>query len=174
MSFLEQRTYPLTATVHMQLTIVAIFPRNAKTRTALNCIVAMLTAVLFPACLGCQVLGIPSARYSDQFCGSISPTEIDSAECSYCPLPPTPAMPGWLARWHSEKELPKAPGHPRFHRLPTHPMFANRSRSEVPDYIGEPKVSFGGIPRGIEWDQSHGGGIGQPQPIPSDILATEP
>lgn len=65
---------------------------------------------------GCSLLGVPSQRYSDTGC---QPS---------CPSGPVPALPlpGCLAEWHAEKELPKAPAFPRFHPVPTRPMFSQQ------------------------------------------------
>ena len=64
---------------------------------------------------GCSLLGVPSQRYADSGC---------SQTCAGGPLPP---LPGRLAEWQAQKELPVAPEYPRFHPLPTRPMFSPKN-----------------------------------------------
>ncbi len=105
-----------------------------------------LLLILLPCCFGCQVIGIPSYR-ADDGCGypvadmSTSSCSVPGgfdSECapfceSQCPpgiIPPLPVLPGWLAEWRmrraEEKARPQAPEYPRYHPLPTRPMFSPR------------------------------------------------
>jgi hypothetical protein len=61
-------------------------------------------------------------------------------------LPAIP-VPGILARWHAEKELPEGPEYPRFHPLPTRPMLAPRPDAvpSQPTASAEPATWGGGL-----------------------------
>ena len=81
--------------------------------------IILIVCLVMPIATGCQVLGIPSYR-SDCVGG-----QIDSCQSS-CPptvLPPLPIMPAWLSRFHRESQE-EPPPYPRFHPLPTRPMFS--------------------------------------------------
>lgn len=58
----------------------------------------------------------------------IDPAYTATDECEYGPgLPlPLPAIPipSCLSRWHNKESLPEAPPYPRFHPLPTRPIFS--------------------------------------------------
>lgn len=108
----------------------------------------VLVCLIFSTCTGCHVLGIPSYRSGggEQFplghgcgdnydecsgssCGSISLDGNCDTELRTGLLPPIP-MPMWFANWKAKREfkkaLPDAPEFPRFHPLPTRPMFSPR------------------------------------------------
>ncbi len=74
-------------------------------------------------CTGCSLLGIPSHRL-DNACQEDHCSSMASGNCS--PLPSELPMPACLAKWRDEKKLPKAPSFPRFHPLPTRPIFDTR------------------------------------------------
>jgi hypothetical protein len=118
--------------------------------------ILLVSAVLATAS-GCQVLGIPSYRAdSGQLAGHQSPQMVcvgdscsevmvgEGEEMLGAPrvLPP---LPGWLGRWHAKKNIPEAPDHPRFHPLPTRPMF-----SPAPAGV-EPVAGYGGLPATESW-----------------------
>lgn len=106
----------------------------------------VLVCLIFSTCTGCHVLGIPSYRSGggEQFplapdcgegiaaceggvCGPISADAASAGEYRTGLLPPIP-MPMWYANWKAKREfeaaLPDAPEYPRFHPLPTRPMFS--------------------------------------------------
>ncbi len=85
-----------------------------KARLTFSALGLMLAAAMC-GLSGCALVGIPSQRYADGDC---------SNSCASGPLPP---LPGRLAAWQAEKELPVAPDYPRFHPLPTKPMFTPKA-----------------------------------------------
>ncbi len=82
---------------------------------------------------GCQVLGIPSYRAENGTGSHLAGSGIEClADAETCPpgiFPPLPTMshftPGCLARWKAQRELPEPSAYPRFHPLPTRPMFSS-------------------------------------------------
>lgn len=109
---------------------------------------------------GCQLLQIPSYRAdscvpSDSFSSDFP----HSRECldvvSDCPPGILPPLPGWtqsgcLARWKAQKDLPPPAPYPRFHPLPTRPMFSP-SPSRLPYADGvtgmpAPAIPYGQMP----------------------------
>ena len=64
---------------------------------------------------------------------------------------PAVPMPGWFARWKAEKDLPKPPVAPRFHPLPTRPMF--QPRPEIGLGLGAPGEAgcYGTLPKAQAW-----------------------
>lgn len=106
---------------------------------------------------GCQVLGIPSYRAdAGQVPGYQSPQMAcvgdscsgvmmdEHGEMLGAPrvLPP---LPGWLGRWHAKKNLPEAPDHPRFHPLPTRPLF-----NSTPTGMDQ-STAYGALPAAESW-----------------------
>lgn len=108
------------------------------------CLLSFISAFALISSSGCATVPIPSYRLED--CAAES--------CSTTPalLPPLP-MPGWLAKWKAEKHLPKAPELPRFHPLPTRPMFQPRAVPEFSTATGE-AVCFGGLPASTDWNNA--------------------
>ncbi len=117
----------------------------------------LLVSALLSTASGCQVLGIPSYRADSGHLRGYQPTEMmcvgdscseviasENDEMLGAPrvLPP---LPGWLGRWHAKKNLPEAPDHPRFHPLPTRPMF-----SAAPEGTAVP-TGFGALPAAESW-----------------------
>jgi hypothetical protein len=101
-------------------------------------LVILLVFGLLTTSSGCQVLGIPSYR-ADQADARWSPP-VEPGGCldtSWYPLEdhlgecPTgcsagilPPLPHWLAERRAKSQLPEPPAFPRFHPLPTRPMFS--------------------------------------------------
>ncbi len=102
---------------------------------------ALLAAVLVTS--GCAMVQIPSYRLE----------ECAAEEYSTAPtiLPPLP-MPGWLARWKADKDLPKPPESPRFHPLPTRPMFQPQPMPE--NFARNPvdAACYGQLPPAESWN----------------------
>lgn len=79
-------------------------------------------------CTGCNVLGVPSYRADavgglpEQVCHSPENTGF-TADGEACPPGVLPPLPGWLHRWHAKQDIPAPAAYPRFHPLPTRPMF---------------------------------------------------
>lgn len=90
------------------------FPPTIKSSLAVRHVIFAAFFVALGSSGGCAMIQIPSYRLE----------ECAAEEYSSTPalMPPLP-MPGWLARWKAEKDLPKPPASPRFHPLPTRPMF---------------------------------------------------
>ena len=93
---------------------------------------ALVAALMFNS--GCTLVHIPSYRLE----------ECAAENCSSPPalLPPVP-LPGWLARWKAQKDLPKPPESPRFHPLPTRPMFERQPNRDFSGRLTEDAVCFG-------------------------------
>lgn len=110
----------------------------------------LLVCAMLATAPGCQVLGIPSCRvdggdgrvvYDDFYEGPRN----DGLDGSLPrPLPPLPPLPGWLGRWKKQSDLPVPPPYPRFHPLPTRPMF---SPVENPTGLAE----YGTLPASDAW-----------------------
>lgn len=106
-------------------------------------IASIVTCVTLVFSWGCAVIRIPSYRLEE------------CAAESYCssptPLPQIP-MPGWLARWKAQKDLPKPPEAPRFHPLPTRPMFQPQPTIGHSDgSVGE-SACYGTLPPAESWN----------------------
>ena len=97
---------------------------------------------------GCQVLHIPSYRADSSGAGYCSVTGTTPAELGLAaaecppgflpPLPPLPAwthrgvpVPGWWAKWRAKEDLPDPAPYPRFHPLPTRPMFSSHPQAST-------------------------------------------
>ncbi len=120
-------------------TPTASIPRRVIVR-----LVWVLTSGLaFSSSLGCALVQIPSYRLEDEAVASHCSQEMQAASG---PLPTLP-LPGWLARWKAEKDLPKPPDSPRFHPLPTRPMFS-------PSPSLDNGVCFGQMPDSQAWNLS--------------------
>lgn len=98
---------------------------------------------------GCAIVQIPSYRLEE--------CAVESCESPPVVLPSMPAMPampmpGWLARWKAEKDLPKPPEAPRFHPLPTRPMFQPQPSQDFS--MGAPGEAgcYGTLPRAQSWN----------------------
>ncbi len=95
-------------------------PTQAKSINPILRLALVLTSgLLLTNGLGCALIEIPSYRLEDE---ASAYNCAQQAELCHGPLPHLP-LPGWLARWKAEKDLPKPPDSPRFHPLPTRPMF---------------------------------------------------
>lgn len=105
---------------------------------------AMLVA-LMAITSGCAVVQIPSYRLEECAAESYASPPV------ILPSMPAMPMPGWLARWKAEKDLPKPPEAPRFHPLPTRPMFQPRPAN---DFVGAPGESacYGLLPDAQSWN----------------------
>lgn len=79
-----------------------------------SCLAPIAVSVVLIFHSGCTLVHIPSYRLEE--CAAESYTSPPA-------LLPTIPLPGWLARWKAEKDLPQPPAAPRFHPLPTRPMF---------------------------------------------------
>ncbi len=85
---------------------------------------------------GCHVIGLPSYRYDAATTGQASSMNCENGYCTQdsvtedCQGGILPPMPGWLAEWRmrrqQKEDLPEAPEFPRFHPLPTRPVFEAR------------------------------------------------
>ena len=133
--------------------------RGRKNCGLSKCAAYLLLATIFSTQTGCHVVGIPSYRFdqpqqssrqiSDPTAGpaTYDPTQFDPVQCDAdCPPGILPPLPGWLAKWcHKEEELPEPSPYPRFHPLPTRPMFAPRQSETMPisnfPGLGVPEVS---------------------------------
>ncbi len=134
----------------------------------------VLGVLLALACSGCHVLRIPSYRsdsspdgYSTYSSATLSGSDaLCSDSDAVCPPGILPPLPHWLAKWrHQEEELPKPPDSPRFHGLPTRPMFSQRKISDysIPDELASPPT-YGELPASNHWrspglDPLMGGGV---------------
>jgi len=105
---------------------------------ALN--ITLLVALV--ASSGCAMVQIPSYRLEE--CAA----ENYSSTPALMPLVP---MPGWLARWKAEKHLPKPPESPRFHPLPTRPMFQPPASAQFSGGAAE-AVCYGKLPLPETWN----------------------
>ncbi len=95
---------------------------------------------------GCAVVQIPSYRLEE--CAA----ESYAAPPIVLPAMPSVPMPGWLAHWKAEKDLPKPPAAPRFHPLPTRPMF---QAGPTPEFgMGAPGEAgcYGTLPPAQSWN----------------------
>ncbi len=91
------------------------------------------------------------AACSDPSCSDPSCLQLDA-----CPpglFPPLPAWghstwacPGWYTAWRARRDLPDPPPYPRFHPLPTRPMF----QPPATDYVSS---SSGLPPNAVPWEQ---------------------
>lgn len=96
-----------------------------------------IVAIALAFSSGCAVVRIPSYRLEECAAESYSSPPL---------VMPTLPMPGWLARWKAEKDLPKPPPAPRFHPLPTRPMFEPQPTADA--VVGTPGESscYGTLP----------------------------
>ena len=108
--------------------------------------VAMFAAFFASVALssGCAMVQIPSYRLE----------ECAAEEYSSTPslVPPLP-MPGWLAKWKAEKDLPKPPESPRFHPLPTRPMFQPQRAPKQFAGGAIDGTCYGQLPPSEAWNQ---------------------
>ncbi len=113
---------------------------------------------------GCAIVQIPSYRLEECASESYSSPPIM--------LPPAPSIPvpGWLARWKAEKNLPKPPAAPRFHPLPTRPMFQAKPEPEFT--AGPPGEAgcYGTLPAAQDWSQAES--VSSPIPSQAPTLAS--
>ena len=95
---------------------------------------------------GCAMVQIPSYRLEE------------CAAESYCSAPalmprvPQIPMPGWFVRWKAEKDLPKPPESPRFHPLPTRPMFQPRPTTDFGFGAPGAAACYGTLPPAQSWN----------------------
>lgn len=96
--------------------------------------------------------GEPHYRSVDNSCDVSCPPDW------LLPLPERPAVswpvsqlgwpvPKWWVEWRAKRDLPDAPAYPRFHPLPTRPMFQPRSMP-AQEYFGTPPPvpAYGELP----------------------------
>ena len=131
--------------------------------------------VLLSHCLatgsGCQLLPIPSYRADqaglvDDYGGHVDGFEGGYGDEDYCdnecpPGWPVIPMPRWYAKWREKESLPEGPDFPRFHPLPTRPMFSPRpgDRNAYPNGMGMDNMgaaqfgppTYGSLPSSSEW-----------------------
>lgn len=100
-------------------------------RRTITWLISSSLALGTPGC-GCIV---PSVRYGEsgrEFNSGVDYDETGACGSNGCEggeqvckdLPPySPPLPGWAEKWKKYRELPEAQLHPRFHPLPTRPMF---------------------------------------------------
>lgn len=110
---------------------------------------------------GCAMVQIPSYRLEECAAESYSSTPTL--------LPPLP-VPGWLARWKAEKQLPKPAASPRFHPLPTRPMFLQQPTLNFAAGLAEP-VCFGELPPAASWNAAESAALTHSQALPTPTLA---
>ena len=120
---------------------------------------AVLSVALALNC-GCAMIHIPSYRLEECAAENYSSTPAL--------LPPVP-MPGWLARWKAEKHLPKPPESPRFHPVPTRPMFQPPVSNQFSGEASE-DVCFGKLPSPETWNAPES--IEAVPAVPMPTLAT--
>lgn len=108
----------------------------------------LLFCVLLASGTGCQILGIPSYRSDGMSYGSTADA-CASADCSEIDCPPTVLPPigllPWFSRYRKEEE-PEAPPFPRFHPLPTRPMFSPQPGGQNSSSFAFPASANEGIP----------------------------
>lgn len=118
----------------------------------------LLLGGLFMGGSGCHVLGIPSYRADAGLGSAEGAVACSDAQCSDVQCPPTvlPPLPGWLAARRAKKDLPQPAPYPRFHPLPTRPMFSPAETNFGADWPGEaagfghwPSASEGGLPASV-------------------------
>ncbi len=126
-----------------------------------------LVAACLPIVTGCRILGIPSDRYQDAN-WTVTPEAVGGCHPadSYGPLPPANCVPGWLARWRAQKDLPEAPNYPRYHPLPTRPMFAPSPFASEKAYYGAAAKEYGQLSKENSPNQPSSGELVKPTPIP--------
>ncbi len=119
-------------------------PATISMRFAVNlpCISLMFSCVLLLSS-GCAVVQLPSYRLEECAAESYGSPPI------VLPAMPSIPVPGWFARWKAEKKLPKPPLAPRFHPLPTRPMF---QAGPSPDFAGG-TASYGTLPPAQAWNR---------------------
>ena len=121
-----------------------IAPRSGGIQTFCSALVLAFTLALNS---GCTIVQIPSYRLEECAAESCSSPPI------VLPTMPTVPMPGWLARWKAEKDLPKPPAAPRFHPLPTRPMFQPEPTTDFG--VGAPgeTACYGTLPPPQSWNR---------------------
>lgn len=92
---------------------------------------------------GCHVLSIPA--YPMDGLGAQAASDACDDSCPPDWLSPLPRrefvgwpVPKWWADWKARKDLPEPPAYPRFHPLPTRPMFQPRPVSGNNHWGGSP------------------------------------
>jgi hypothetical protein len=118
-------------------------------------ILILIFACVLTSGQGCATLAIPGYRLEQE---ATAYNCAQQCENSPSPLPSLP-LPGWWARWKAERDLPKAPASPRFHPIPTRPMFSPAPASVSPG-------RFGQLPSNDAWNSFQVGQF-QPQIAPS-------
>ena len=130
----------------------------------------LLVCGLLTSSAGCQCLGIPSYR-ADSGGEPLGNAGFDPQydqyspyDCADAPCPPgiLPPPPGWLAKWKSRRDLPEPPPYPRFHPLPTRPMFSPKRGFAA----HSASLGYGGLPPSDAWDA----GQGNYQLVPAENL----
>ncbi len=111
--------------------------------------IQLLLLVAVAGSSGCAMIQIPSYRLEECATESYSSTPA---------LLPSVPLPGCLARWKAEKKLPKPPESPRFHPLPTRPMFQPAPSQFTAG--GPEAVCYGKLPAPETWNA--GGSIAAP------------
>ncbi len=163
----------------------------------------LLVSSILASGSGCQVLGIPSYR-SDSSSGMQAAYSTGAAvvpgcetgqfeEGTGCEPGIIPPLPGCFASLHAKKEawkaernLPEPAPYPRFHPLPTRPMFSPKpltasSFGPPPDFSSDfpmaPSVQYGRIPQSAFSPETQPHDVpGMPMPVgpPSPTVAPPP
>jgi hypothetical protein len=122
--------------------------------------------LILPSLIGCHVLHIPSYRVAGDAMGNSDYGDCPPGTCGGgmiggLPIPALPT-PGWLAKWKEKRELPDPPNYPRFHPLPTRPMFDPRPGQAsigsaglgYDSYLqnGSGQGVYGAMPREEQWN----------------------
>ncbi len=115
-------------------------PNSVYPRSLVRSLMLLVASV---ACSGCAMIQVPSYRLEE-----CAEENYSSTPTLFPPVP----MPGWLARWKAEKHLPKPPASPRFHPLPTRPMFQPPIQSEFSE-PGTAAVCYGKLPLPESWSE---------------------
>ena len=135
----------LPASISMRFAPSTLFIalRSGGSQTFCSALVFSIAMVLSS---GCAIVQIPSYRLEE--CA----TESYSSPPIVLPTMPTVPMPGWLSRWKAEKDLPRPPAAPRFHPLPTRPMFQPQPKTHFG--VGAPGESacYGTLPPAQLWN----------------------
>jgi hypothetical protein len=111
-----------------------------KMQTCKPAVAILLFCGILASSSGCHIVGIPSYRADSQAALGQSCLAEEEA-CPIGVLPPALPLPGWLAKWKAEQDLPTPPSYPRFHPLPTRPMFSRPATSPSGYFNSQPSLN---------------------------------